>query len=71
MNTYNKYLWDINTNNFINTGIYGQSILNTIYIIHVVINNCVDVIHDMFEGICHYDIYHVILYYTQTAKLFS
>jgi len=27
--------------------------------------------HDMFEGICHYDMCHVILYYTKTAKLFS
>jgi len=27
--------------------------------------------HDIFEGICHYDICHVIFYYTQTVKLFS
>lgn len=34
-------------------------------------NYCVDVMHDIFEGICHYDMCHVIFYYTQTVKLFS
>ena len=27
--------------------------------------------HDVFEGICHYDICHVIKYYIFTLKLFS
>jgi len=71
MRTIDNYCDDINTNNFINTGIYQESILNKISNFHVVTNYCVDLMHDIFEGICHYDLCHVLLYYTQTAKLFS
>jgi len=71
MRTINNYSEDVNTNNFISTGIYRESVLNQIYSFHVVTNYCVDIMHDIFEGICHYDMCHVILYYTQTAKLFS
>lgn len=71
MRTIENYAYDISSNDFTCTGIYGESVLNQIYSFHVVTNYCVDVMHDMFEGICHYDMCHVILYYTQTVKLFS
>ncbi|KAF0712217.1 C2H2-type domain-containing protein, partial [Aphis craccivora] len=71
LRTINNYSNDINTNDFKSTGIYQESVLNQIYSFHVVTNYCVDVMHDIFEGICHYDICHVIFYYTQTVKLFS
>lgn len=66
-----NYSRDIITNDFISTGIYRESILHKIFSFHVVTNFCVDIMHDIFEGICHYDMCHVILYYIQTAKLFS
>jgi len=71
MRTVDNYNNNINTNNFINTGIYQESILNKIFNFHVVTNYCVDVMHDIFEGICHYDLCHILLYYTQAAKFFS
>jgi len=71
LRTINNYSNDINTNDFKSTGIYQESVLNQIYSFHVVTNYCVDVMHDIFEGICYYDICHVIFYYTQTVKLFS
>lgn len=62
MRTINNYSDDVNTNNFMSTEIYGESILNQTYRFHVVTKYCVDIMHDMFEGICHYDMCHVILY---------
>lgn len=71
MCTIDNYSNDIEINNFGNTGIYQESVLNQIYSFHVISNYCVDVMHDVFEGICHYDMCHAILYYTETVKLFS
>lgn len=50
MRTIENYNNDINTNDFINTGIDHESILNKISNFHVVTNYCVDVMHDIFEG---------------------
>ena len=64
MRTIDNYSDDVNTNNFMSTGIYGESVLNQINSFHVVTNYCVDIMHDIFEGICHYDMCHIIVYYT-------
>lgn len=42
------------------TGIKENSILNTIDSFHVTSNFAVDVMHDIFEGVCHYDMCHII-----------
>ncbi|XP_031338218.1 uncharacterized protein LOC116167117 [Photinus pyralis] len=43
-------------------GIIKNSPLNEIPSFHVVKNFYVDIMHDIFEGVCHYSICHVILY---------
>jgi hypothetical protein len=53
MRTVDNYANDVNTNDFLTTGIYKESILNKIYSFHVVSNYCIDIMHDIFEGICH------------------
>jgi len=32
---------------------------------------CIDIMHDLFEGIFHYDIFHILFYFIDIAKLFS
>lgn len=71
MRNANNYLKDVAEMNFSETGIYKNSILNSIKHFHVVENYCVDIMHDVFEGICHYDMCHIIKYYTNIAQIIS
>jgi len=66
-----NYTEDMAKMNFSETGIYKSSILNIISSFHVTENYCIDVMHDVFEGICHYDMCHIIKYYIETAQLIS
>lgn len=45
--------------------------LNRVTHFHVTQNFCIGIMHDFFEGICHYDICHILTYFIDTAKLFS
>jgi len=67
----NNYTTDIEINDFSQTGINKLSILNQINLFHVTTNFCVDIMHDVFEGICHYNMCHLILYYTEKVKIIS
>lgn len=69
----NNYNTDIIIDNFPLTGVYKESLLNKILSFHVTSNYFVDVMHDVFEGVCHYDLCHVIKYeyYIEYLKLFS
>lgn len=71
MCTIENYSADILKCNFKETGLYKESILNKITSFHVTNNYSVDIMHDLFEGVCHYDMCHIIKYYTETVKLFS
>lgn len=66
-----NYANDIITNDFKETGIYKDSVLNKIVFFHVTTNYSVDLMHDIFEGVCHYNMCHIINYYTETVKIFS
>ncbi|XP_030757984.1 uncharacterized protein LOC115883721 isoform X1 [Sitophilus oryzae] len=57
-----------NTNSMM--GISKISLLNNIPSFHVVTNYYADVMHDLFEGICHYDLCHIIEYFI-TMKYFD
>lgn len=46
-----------------NRGIICNSLLNDIPSFHVVHNYYVDIMHDVFEGVCHYSICHAINYF--------
>lgn len=68
---------EINYNNnlenksFKESGIAQNSIFNTISSFHVTNNFFVDVMHDIYEGICHYDLCHILNYFIKNAKFFS
>lgn len=43
------------------TGIYEESIFNTVHLFHVVENFSVDIMHDIYEGVGNYNMCHIIL----------
>lgn len=52
-------------------GVLGECLLNKLPSFHVVTNYYVDVMHDIFEGICHYNMTNAIIYFTQEMKYFN
>jgi len=52
MRTFQNYSDDVAKMCFIETGIYKDSIMNTIDSFHVTQNFCIDVMHDLYEGVC-------------------
>lgn len=52
-------------------GIQEECVFNTIASFHVVENTCFDVMHDIFEGICRYEIAKLLNILINTDKLFS
>lgn len=71
MRNITNYNNDVAINDISKTGVHGESFLNKIPSFHVTQNYCVDVMHDLFEGICHYDMCHIIKYFTENVKYFS
>jgi len=71
LRNYKNYLEDINTNDFKLTGIYQEPIFNQLNLFHATTNYSIDIMHDIFEGICHYNMCHIIKYYTENVKIFS
>lgn len=71
MRTFDNYCADVLSKNSYETGVSKESILNQINSFYVTYNFCVDMMHDLYEGICHYDMCHIIKYYINTAKLFT
>lgn len=57
-----NYEEDVRIDDIALTGVKKPSIFNSINSFHVTTNFAVDVMHDIFEGICHYDIGHIINY---------
>lgn len=55
-----SYDEDVAANNINSTGIKEVSVLNMINSFHVTTNFAVDIMHDLFEGVCHYDMCHII-----------
>ncbi|XP_063382362.1 uncharacterized protein LOC134668830 isoform X1 [Cydia fagiglandana] len=66
-----NYTKDLISNDPTGTGVYGDSIFNTLPTYHVTENMAVDIMHDIFEGVCHYDICNMLLHYVHRTKLFS
>lgn len=58
-----NYESDVLVRNVSLTGIYEYSNFNNIPSYHVTDNYCVDIMHDLYEGICHYDLSEALLYF--------
>lgn len=61
LRSYQNYGVDVLIGDMSKTGINENSVFNDIFKFHVIRNFCVDVLHDFFEGICHYDICNIII----------
>lgn len=58
--TTNNYAEDVSQNNVSETGIHCESLFNKLPWFHVVENMSVDIMHDLPEGVCHYNMCNII-----------
>ncbi|XP_061387200.1 uncharacterized protein LOC133322173, partial [Musca vetustissima] len=68
---YGKYNSALEITDSKKTGIIEKCEFNKIPSFHVIDNISVDAMHDVLEGVCHYDMTNVILYLVTTKKYFS
>lgn len=61
LRNYKNFCSDLLIDNFYLTGVKEDSIFNMLYRFHVSRNFSVDILHDFFEGVCHYDLCNIIL----------
>lgn len=66
-----NYEEDIKKQNLQETGIAGECCFKKIPSFHPVENYSVDAMHDILEGICHYDLCHIIIYFIQKMNYLS
>lgn len=53
------------------TGLKEDSIFNTLHDFHVIDNYVFDIMHDLLEGIFHYEFCHILRYFIETKKYFN
>ncbi|XP_026830972.1 uncharacterized protein LOC113563508 [Ooceraea biroi] len=70
LRTLENYNDDLIVGDYRLTGIKENSIFNEIPSFHVVNNNAVDIMHDLLEGVCKYDMTLIINYYTTDRVIF-
>eukprot|EP00102_Acyrthosiphon_pisum_P011772 XP_008180637.1 PREDICTED: uncharacterized protein LOC103308656 [Acyrthosiphon pisum] len=66
-----NYNDDVNTKNVALTGIVESCIWNNVNSFHVVYNYSVDLMHDLLEGVCNYDMSSIIRNFILEFKYFS
>lgn len=71
MRNRKNYHEDLDQKDPYTTGIDQLCIFNSIPSFHAVENFCVDVMHDVFEGVCHYDLCQIILHFIEKMKYFD
>lgn len=71
MRSQANYANDLTINNLSITGIYEESIFNEVPYFHVVENYSVDIMHDLFEGVFHYNMCKIILYLISETRSFT
>lgn len=52
-------------------GIKQKCVFNSLESFHAAENYCVDVMHDLLEGVCNYDFQHILKYFILEEKYFS
>lgn len=65
-----NYNEDILCNNLRLTGVQSECIFHNIRSFHCTTNYSVDIMHDIFEGVCHYNLCHIIKYFIE-KKFFT
>lgn len=60
LRTKENYFEDLATNDPSLTGIKSNCVLNDVSTFHITSNYCVDIFHDLCEGVCHYTMMHIL-----------
>ncbi|XP_058444116.1 uncharacterized protein LOC131425878 [Malaya genurostris] len=71
LRTYHSYEEDVQINLISQTGLKGPSVFNRIPSFHVTFNFVFDIMHDLFEGVCLYDLQHMMHYFIYTKHYFN
>lgn len=66
-----NYITDVIINNEKLTGIKENCVFNEIDSFHVTYNFYFDIMHDLFEGVCKYDLTKILVNYIETSKYFT
>jgi len=61
LRTEQSYYEDLQLNNFQESGLKQNCIFNELLSFKVINNFCFDIMHDIFEGVCKYDICHILI----------
>jgi len=69
MRTKESYQLDVSDSN--SKGVDNESLLKNIRSFHVVKNYYADIMHDLFEGVCHYNTIHIINYFITSMRYFD
>lgn len=66
-----NYDMDLNLNDYSLTGIKEKCIWNDIPSFHLTKNTSFDIMHDLLEGVCRYDMASILNYFVHDVKMFS
>ncbi|XP_075168716.1 uncharacterized protein LOC142240860 [Haematobia irritans] len=66
-----NYEQDLQDKDFKSSGIKENSVWNDLNNFHVTQNHCVDVMHDLLEGVCHYVLIFILKRFIEYHKFFS
>jgi len=61
LRTEQSYYEDLQLNNFQESGLKQNWIFNELLSLKVINNFCFEIMHDIFEGVCKYDICHILI----------
>lgn len=66
-----NYKVDVEKNDVRATGINEECVFNEIEDFHILENSAFDIMHDIYEGVCEYDLSQILLHYIVNLKLFT
>ena len=71
LRTVDSYNVDLLINDVSKTGINEECVFNEISTFHCILNAVVDIMHDIYEGVCRYVLCKLIIYYNKVKKYFT
>lgn len=66
-----NYKADVEKNDVSTTGINSECVFNEIEDFHILENSALDIMHDIYEGVCGYDLSQILLHYIVNLKFFT
>lgn len=66
-----NYKLDVEKNDVSTSGIHEEYVFNEIEDFHIMENSALDIMHDIYEGVCEYDLSQILLHYIVNLKYFT